>query len=108
MGIKDSVVSSAVKTWLNSNYEEYAKMLNFNLDSDEKTIDMDILLRGEEEPIHINIGHYELTQDSGEYYISVDSITASREWIEVFANNLIAGKMFKVPSNYANMISMLI
>ena len=107
-GIKDTLVSTTIKTLINSKYGEYAQMLNFNLDSENKTIDLNVILAGEDGPISINIGHYELTQDNGEYYLTIDTITASREWIEVFANNFVAGKMFKVPSKYANIISMLI
>lgn len=55
-------------------------MLKLDINSGDKTIDLEVLLRGEGSPLKIHIGHYEIKtgEESG---IKISKIHTSREWI---------------------------
>ncbi len=42
--MKDATLSKAVKIAINHKLKEYGKMIKFNLDSDNKTIDLELML----------------------------------------------------------------
>ena len=55
-------------------------MLKLDINSGDKTIDLEVLLRGEASPLKVHIGHYEIkTGDASG--IKISKITTSREWI---------------------------
>jgi len=55
-------------------------MLKLDINSQEKTIDIEILLHGEDTPIQIHIGHYKILSGA-ENGIKVSKIHTSRQWI---------------------------
>ncbi|HIJ95530.1 MAG TPA: hypothetical protein HPP94_07310 [Desulfuromonadales bacterium] len=55
-------------------------MLKLDINSEDKTIDLTVLLKGEASPIDIHIGHYEVLTDEVQG-IKISNIHTSREWM---------------------------
>ena len=75
-------------------------MTQIKLDSQNKTIELELSLKGETDSLRIHVAKYQLTSDSGETFIEVDKVTTSREWINVFLSEYMDGskRRFKVPA----------
>ena len=62
-------------------------MLKLDINSGDKTIDLEVLLRGESSPLKIHVGCYEILTgpESG---LKVSQIQTSREWMTELINTL--------------------
>lgn len=72
-----------IRHWLNSKLERYGKMLKLEIDSEHKTIELEIDLEGEDKRIQVTIGKYEIIEGG----LSWSDVKTSRPWItEVIKN----------------------
>ncbi len=97
-GIKDSLTSTAAKSLLASRLDRYGKLTDLRIRSREKSITAEILLEGEEIPVGICIGRYRVIGKNGEHALVVESITASRPWLQNLLLDLLVDKPLPVPS----------
>ena len=105
---KDKAVSIAVKKAINYKLKEMGKMVKFNLDSTKKTIELEILLDGESEPLYVSVERYELTEEDGKHFLYAQEITTSRKWINVIAKQYLSGQKLEIPSEYASMLQLVV
>jgi len=110
LNLKDKGVSLAAKTAINVylQKEGYGEMLKLNLDSQNKKLDAEIMLKGEKEPLSVSIDRYEIIDRDGETFIKLSGIETSREWINILVASEVEGKEFKIPSQYKDKLSMII
>ena len=106
--MKDATLSKGLKIAINTQIREYGKMLKFNLDSQNKRIDIEVMLEGEREPLAVHIGKYELTEERGIHYLKIHNVVTSRAWINTIASAYLEGKRFEIPSDYAKMLKMIV
>lgn len=106
--IKDTALSKGVKIAINNQFKEYGKMLKFNLDSKEKSIDIEVMLEGEREPLALHIQKYELTERDGHHYLVIHGVRTSRAWINTLASEYLEGRSFEIPSEYAKMLRIVV
>ena len=108
--LKDKGVSFAIKRAVNIYLEKegYGEMLKLNLDSQNKTLEAEIMLKGEKEPLEVKVGNYELFEENGKKFIRLKDIHTSREWIDILAGSYIEGKSFEIPKQYADKLEMII
>ena len=111
--IKDKGSSYLLKKYVNSQIKEFGEMLNFHIDSQNKNISLDVLLKGEKEIINVKIEKYEVVRKDDAAYIKFNNISASREWIEVLIQNIAIPKyapqhMIQIDSSYERIIELLI
>ncbi|CAM2059913.1 conserved hypothetical protein [Desulfovibrionales bacterium] len=96
---KDHALSGLLRPLTDILLKRYATVLNIQLDSATKRITLEILPKGEHEPLTIRIEHYGIHTHNGINYISLQGITTSRDWLnallEVFAPSL----EFELPAN---------
>ena len=106
--LKDRTISAGLFTAFDYKIKEFGKMLKFNLDSKNKTIELEVMLDGEKEPLNIHIDNYEIQEIDGIYYIAVKNITTSRRWINVVASQYLNGQKIEVPQEYAKMLKLVV
>jgi hypothetical protein len=68
-----------IRTALNAKFGRYGKVLTLKIDSSNKTIDVDVLLKGETEPIKIRVGQ------EGKPGLALTNIQTSRPWMTELA-----------------------
>ena len=105
---KDKTLSIAVKTAINYKLKELGEMLKFNLDSNTKTIELEILLDGEKEPLEVKINHYEISEENGKFFLVAKDISTSRKWINVVASQYLSGQQFEIPAEFASMLKLVV
>jgi hypothetical protein len=97
-GLKDTLSSSAAKSMLASRIDRYGKLTDLSIRSREKTISAELLLEGEQVPLVLKVDRYRITGKSGEHSLVVESVTASRPWLQNLLEDLLVEKPLPVPS----------
>lgn len=108
INLKDKVTSATARIFLSSKFERYGKMLDLNIDSDGKSIDIKMQLKGEDEPVIIKIVNYHLTEENDKAFIQIQKVESSKEWIKLLADDLLTGKKIELPSQIRNTLKMLL
>ncbi len=106
--MKDAALSKGAKIAINNQIKEYGKMLKLNLDSEKKSIEMEVMLEGEKEPLTVNVQKYEMTQQGDKHFLKIQGVKTSRAWINTVASSYLEGKTFEIPAEYAKMLKVII
>ena len=105
--LKDKTVSFALKQTVNFKIKEFGEMLNLNLDSQNKTIKLELMLLGEKEPLNVQVETYEISEEDGKFYLIAKDVKTSREWINIIAKNHLENQKFEIPQNIAKTIKII-
>jgi len=111
--VKNAGLSKLALIYANKEIKEYGEMVNLSIDSKNKNIELEILLKGEKENIFVNVDKYEVIQKNDSCFIKFKNISASREWITVLINNALISNyapnnMYEIDSTYAKIVDLLI
>ena len=106
--IKDKTLSVTVKIAINNYIKEYGEMFKFNLNSVDKSIEIELMLKGERDTLTVNINRYEIIEKDNKYFIKIDGVQTSREWINTIASTQLEGKRFEIPEDYAKMLNIIV
>ena len=80
-------------------------MINLAIDSKNSKIRIEVLPKGETEPIAITVDEYQLaTQSNGAPALVIRKIGASREWMDALLKDFATGKTIPLPEKYASII----
>ena len=102
--MKDRAVALMLKGAWNMKLSKIGKIRQLHLDSGAKKISMEIVLRGESEPIWIEVERYEIVGD--ELYIK--EFRSSKEWIEGVFENFLSQKPIKIPAQAARYLELIL
>jgi hypothetical protein len=105
---KDAGASFLVERAVAHRLQRYGRMLNLSIDSKTKRISLEILLKGETEPMTVRIDEYELTTAAGADFILIKKASASREWVDALLQDFAIGKRIPLPTKYGNMVKSLL
>jgi hypothetical protein len=84
--------------------QPYGRMLNLTIDSKNKKLRVEILPKGETDPLAVTIDEYELVTKNGVSSILVKRVSASREWVDAIVKDFATGKTIPLPEKYANVL----
>jgi len=107
-GWKDKAISATVKTAINVKIKEFGEMLRLNLDSQNKKIELELMLLGEKELLYVEVGSYEISEEGGKHYLIAKDIKTSREWINIVAKNYLENQKFEIPENVAKTLKIIV
>jgi len=103
-GARDAGASFLVKRAVGHWLEPYGRMLSLSIDSKNARIRVELLPKGEKEPIAIDIEEYQLTTVAGAEFIVIKKATASREWIDALVKDFLIGRTIPLPEKYGHVI----
>ncbi|HEX6566259.1 MAG TPA: hypothetical protein VF020_18355 [Chthoniobacterales bacterium] len=100
---KDRLISERIKQELNTHLARYGEVLDVKLNTRERSVQLSIKLKGESEPITVNIGKYELIKEESQLWLGVDSqsIQTSREWLTLVLQDQAGRQRLPIPQKYA-------
>ena len=96
--LKDSLASSAVKSLLTARLERYGRVTELRIRSRDKTLLVQLMLAGERDELTVEVGRYRIIGSAGAHSIVVESIRASREWLQLALEDFVVGKPFPIPT----------
>jgi hypothetical protein len=100
---RDNIIKKA----FNRKIKRFGTMLSLNLDSKNKCITLNVLLAGEESPLEIDIGRYDIVNHDEKYYLEINDVSTSRRWLNVLANETLNGEKIEIPSKIAKLIKVV-
>ena len=106
--MKDAALSKGAKIAINNQIKEYGEMLKLNLDSEKKSIEMEVMLEGEKEPLTVTVEKYAMTQEGEKHFLKIQGVKTSRAWINTVASSYLEGKTFEIPAEYAKMLKVVV
>jgi hypothetical protein len=106
--IKDSFTSFLGEKYLFSQLEKYGKMHNFKIDSKNKKINLNITLKGEKEPLEINIDKYEIINKNSSDYFKISEISTTKKWMNILAEDFIKEKEIIIPKKYSYILKFFV
>jgi hypothetical protein len=107
---KGHALSLAGKQLLSLYLGKYGTMLNFSIDPETRTITLEMLLKGEKEPMQVTLRGYEILEPAGGKAagLRVAEVNASREWLEVALRQFVQGRTIDLPANAAPLLKMIL
>jgi len=103
---KDSAGSFFVERTVQRAIWDYGRMLNLNIDSRQKTVQCEVLLKGETQPLTLTLEKYEIVTEPAGTFIVIHKAAASREWLTAVLENFVRGKKIPLPESYAKILRM--
>jgi hypothetical protein len=102
--VKDAGVGFVIERAVAHRIQPYGRMLSFSIDSKTSRIRLEVLPKGEAQPITIMIDEYALSSDGGADFILIKKASASREWMHALLQDFAIGKKLPLPPKYANIL----
>ena len=102
--LKDRTLSRGLLLLFNTRMKSLGEILELRLDSGGKRIELEILLRGEREPIRVRVEGYTIRQEGDHYLLGAEEIVTSREWINHLAERYLQERKVEIPERYAKML----
>lgn len=96
------VESMALPMLNNSLLKPYGKATSFKLNSTEKSASVVLELKGETQPVEIQLTRYELQAEGARVFLIVQGVNTSREWLTNLANQHLIGKKLELPEQAAS------
>ena len=104
-GLKDWLLAKTAPQLLNKPVlEPYGKLTRFNLISENHSLELELELKGETQPVSIFLEGYEITRVGENVQLRIGRIVTSREWLTKLASQFAAGKTFLVPPEVAKFL----
>jgi hypothetical protein len=109
MGAKDWLIEKTVVAMLNQSVlKPYGALKELKLDTKQRTINAELELKGEAEPVRIQISEYELIDEDDAAYLVLKGITTSREWLTTLARDFAEDRRLKLPEAMRSYLPMLL
>jgi len=110
---KNQAIAAIAKKFVNAMIHDYGEMVNLQIDSLNKTIRLEVLLKGEQESVFLTINNYTIVQQGDSFFLEFKTISASREWIDAAIQNIVIPRIaplrqLKIESQYAKIIDLLV
>lgn len=105
---KDAGASVAIEHLLAKRLEPYGELKNLRLNSRDKTIEVEVLLKGEAETLVVKVLEYELQSEPDQDYLVVKRAIASREWVTALLQDFVAGKRHPLPQQHSKMVRLVL
>jgi hypothetical protein len=95
---KDRLVAGFALPMLNNGpLKPYGEATDVKVNSTNKTVEVTVLLRGEQSPIRLEVQDYEMSEENGKTFVVLKHVTTSRPWMTELAQRFLAGKRLEVP-----------
>ena len=95
---KDRAVAKALTLIFNQTQKNLGIMTKLEIDSKNRTVHIELDLKGETSPIIVDVGRYTMENGGAQSYITLANVKTSREWITALADSFIKDTKIPVPS----------
>jgi hypothetical protein len=108
MGAKDWLVEKAGMALLNQAVlKPYGTLTQLKLDTTARTIEAELELKGEAQPVQLQVREYELCEQDGRATVVLKDVHTSREWLTTLMGNFVVGKEFTLPDSVKKFLPMI-
>lgn len=106
--VKDSGASTAIRSWLVREIADYGEVLDFSINSAQRSAELHVMLKGERERLTVTVEDYAIVTEGSDDFIIVRRAHASREWVNAVMQKFLINKKHKIPAQYSGMVKMVL
>jgi hypothetical protein len=108
MGAKDWLVEKAGMAVLNQALlKPYGTITKLKLDTTARTVEAELDLKGEVQPVRLHVQEYVIRQDGARVFVILKRIETSREWLTTAARDFVLGREFELPDSVKKFLPMI-
>jgi hypothetical protein len=108
MGAKDWLMEKTAAAVLNQSVlKPYGTLTRLRLDTTNRSVEADLELLGETQPVRIHVQEYELIEEDGRASIMIKRITTSRDWLTTLARDFAVDRKFDLPDSVRSFLPMI-
>lgn len=97
-GAKDKSLSKLLLSSARQYLHEYGEVRDLTLDTAARSLSVEVLPVGEQEPIRVTVFGYGLATDgTGQGFLTYDAIAFSRQWLTLLAERLLPDRRLPLP-----------
>ena len=106
---KDRLLANSAKTRFNKLIRRYGTMVDFHVNTADRSLSVSLLLKGEQEAIEIRIHEYALLKSKGKTYLEINGrkVDTSREWLTKLIRDQVGEQRLVVPENLGWLVQLL-
>ena len=106
--LKDKALSKSINLAASALLKPYGTLLDLRWESRSRTIELKILLRGEQKPLSLTAHNVRIHKEDERSVLLAERIESSREWINVLAEKHFNGRSVEIPRSYAKILAALL
>jgi hypothetical protein len=108
MAAKDWIIERAGLALLNQAVlKPYGTLTRLKLDTTARTIEADVELNGETQPVNLQVREYELREADGRATVVLKDVHTSREWLTTLMKNFVVDREFNLPDSVKKFLPMI-
>ncbi len=108
MAAKDWLIEKAGMALLNqAMLKPYGTLTRLKLDTTARTIEADLELNGETQPVNVQVREYELRESEGRATVVLKDIHTSRDWLTTLMKNFVVDREFALPDSVKKFLPMI-
>jgi hypothetical protein len=101
---KDAALRKALLHFLRPRFERYGEIRELEVNTTEKVVTAEVVLKGEPFPFVISEARYRIEKKGDESWIVFYGIKVSKEWVQ----NLLDDQFAEIPTKIPKMLEMLL
>jgi len=103
--LKDATAAKTVRFWANRYRKQYGIMLDLKLDSRQRSVQAEVLPKGETVTITFSAQYRLLPEPGGGTLLTLSDIHSSREWLDLLLHAVTPrGVTIPLPSPYGHLL----
>jgi len=104
---KDTTNAALFKAAINPFIKQYGQIISIKIDSTNKAMSLEVMLKGELQPLKIELYEYKFIEDVSGFYLEVKRIGANRYWVNSLVEIYLTKKRFSLPREFSKPIKAL-
>jgi hypothetical protein len=104
---KDATLAFTARVAVNSKLKGIGEMTELSIDTKKRRVRVRLELVGEAEPIELEITKYNLENKESGARLTIEEVTASREWLNVALREFVVGRTIEIPAKAAALLKLL-
>jgi hypothetical protein len=97
---KDATNSTLFKGAMNPFIKSYGQIISFKIDSKDKAMHIEIMLKGEVKPYRVDIPKYKFINEGDKFYVEIIRMNANRYWMDAIMETFLVGQRFELPGEF--------
>lgn len=80
-------------------------MLNLKIDSENKSLYLEMMLKGESDVIKFEIGEYKIVENGNRTFLQFKQLKTNREWVNILIENYLKINQIEIPQEYKRVLA---
>src|SRR5262245_27199661 len=104
---KDAALAFGARRVINARINRIGVVTELFIDTKSQSMQLRLQLRGETQPIDVQVKKYRLEQAGNQATLMIVEATASREWVDGALQEFVVGRRFEIPPTVASVLKLL-